>query len=1371
MDSLAMQFEPFFDWLVRTTLQASLLICVILLIQSALGRKLGVRWRYCLWLVLLVRMALPWAPQSRVSMYSALPQSLPSAREWARLAEPDHSRSDFAVETARSGTDAKSAPAATAKTVDSAAPAASPKPQSSQTLPPGQSFRMPGISTLLALVWLVGACALGIYIVVTNIRLWRIVQRERPVTDQKILDLLEDCKSQIGTRTILAVIVTGKVNSPALFGFIRPRLLLPKDMIEELDLDELRYIFLHELAHLRRHDIFVGYVVSLLQALHWFNPLVWLGFRRMRADRELASDGLAMSSMLPNETPAYGHTIVHQLERFLQPRRLPSLAGISEDKAQIKRRIAMIAKFKKDKYRWSPAARILIVVLACVSLMNAEQVGTTRQSANDTRTDSSFSDNLIVDSNTGLRFEKVCGITSGGDLVEYKRGLDLSFDGKSFTYGEHVVHGMKDEDLRDLVGFPACRPSWSPDRTMVAFYADGIWLLPLAPETGEPTGPARKLVNGNYWYGPKVEWSPDSEKIVYVSKQDNLLHVLSVKDGADTQIGKKEASRPSWSPDGQWIAHTQHDEGIWLIPANGGESRKLVPVVGRVQPHWSPDGKWIFFRSRGGLHFVRVSDALTAVATLPGKVGGYVSWLPNGKMLFHRDPYEWRDSLRMISSSGGESIKPDAWSAGNPYWTPDGRFVLTWGKHKGRWIYWVVPFAGGDPYPLQLEVPYGYKPGQTRRVQTSLSPSKKKLFFDTHKDPNQPEYWIVPISAKSGTSSGPAVKVFDKAPVERSCWSPDESKLALICRGEIWIAATDGRPPTRFTDASGGNIMRHAWSPDGSAISWITYDQSSSRSILRVHKLSEDKPRDVAETSKEIRHKWSPSGTWIAYEFFPVDLGATWELFITPGSTGESKRLKEITRDEHHKAFKYAWCPDGERLGLLADRTLWIIDIPSGRRQQIGGLLDPVWGRCFDMQWSPDGKTLGLILEAKPESTGPTDDISGNTRLFTVTVPEGKWTDLAGKEGTNYHLSWSPDGKWIAYNSEEWVRTRAEGIVWEVEVDAFLRQAAEKKDVSPETLVTKTRLNSEPTLRRIEVRGRGRVHSQPSFDGKYMSGVDDAGDLVVRDLTTGKERKLTKKESESKDFAHKSLISPDSAKIAYLWFNTEKEDFDLRMVGIDGSNGRLVWGAEEGARAFNMDAWSPDGKHIFGRLMGAAEQLARVSIQNGFVETIQAFDQQSVSQVDVSPDGRYVAYDLAEGKNSNRNIFILDLDRKQETPLVTHPAHDKLLGWTPEGQRVFFASDRNGTWDGWLLRVADGRPRGLPEVVTPRIGAVSPMGFTRSGAFYYRFRHEAWNVYVATLDLDTGAVLSEPRPVRDVGNGGLPAGSTRRQDAELGTSQ
>ncbi len=142
-------------------------------------------------------------------------------------------------------------------------------------------------------------------------------------------------------------------------------------MLETYGLEELRYVFIHELAHLKQRDIYLGWLMALLQIVHWFNPLMWFAFGRMRADRELACDGLAISMMDADEPPKYGRTIVNLLENFSQVRYVPSVAGILEDTCQIERRIKMIADYKKtSRSRWA-GAMLLLAVLACVVLTNA----------------------------------------------------------------------------------------------------------------------------------------------------------------------------------------------------------------------------------------------------------------------------------------------------------------------------------------------------------------------------------------------------------------------------------------------------------------------------------------------------------------------------------------------------------------------------------------------------------------------------------------------------------------------------------------------------------------------------------------------------------------------------------------------------------------------------------------------------------------------------------------------------------------------------------------------------------------------------------------------------------------------------------------
>jgi len=343
MESLSMQLIPVFDWLLRTTLQAALLFCLIMLVQLILRGRLPIRWHYCLWLLLLVRMATPWLPESKISVFNWVPRSIQHGGIIKSLSQPQDARGmGFYLH---------------ADTTD-------PRPAQAEAA-------IVRFVRMLPLLWLLGTAALAVYVGACNFHLWWLVTRERPLTDEKILDLLEDCKAEMGVRNILGIVTTDKVKSAALFGFVRPRLLLPAGMVEALNPKELRYVFLHELGHLRRRDIYVRWLMSLLQVLHWFNPLVWLAFYRMQSDRELACDALVLAHARSDESEDYGRTLVSLLERFSHPKRLPSMAGIVEAKSQFKRRIKMIADYEKtSRTRWA-GAMLLFAVLACVVLTNA----------------------------------------------------------------------------------------------------------------------------------------------------------------------------------------------------------------------------------------------------------------------------------------------------------------------------------------------------------------------------------------------------------------------------------------------------------------------------------------------------------------------------------------------------------------------------------------------------------------------------------------------------------------------------------------------------------------------------------------------------------------------------------------------------------------------------------------------------------------------------------------------------------------------------------------------------------------------------------------------------------------------------------------
>jgi Tol biopolymer transport system component len=301
---------------------------------------------------------------------------------------------------------------------------------------------------------------------------------------------------------------------------------------------------------------------------------------------------------------------------------------------------------------------------------------------------------------------------------------------------------------------------------------------------------------------------------------------------------------------------------------------------------------------------------------------------------------------------------------------------------------------------------------------------------------------------------------------------------------------------------------------------------------------------------------------------------------------------------------------------------------------------------------------------------------------------------------------------------------------------------------------------SAMVVRRVWTGPGGYVLGSISPDGQYLSDVDGTtGDLALRDLATGKTRRLTSEGLFLEDAVSFSVISRDGKEVAYNWFNKNGPP-DVRVVRVDGSAPRVLYSVK-GALAFPTD-WSPDGKYILALLYRESNpfQIAMISVVDGSVRVLKTLDSYSL-KFRFSPDGRYIAYDYPQQQEYNRDIVLLTVDDSREIPLVEHSADDLLLGWTPDGRHVLFASDRSGTMSAWMIRVADGKPQGPPELIKQDIGRVVPLGFSRSGAFYYGLEIGTSDVYTAEFDSATGRVLTPPQNAtqRFVGSNSSPAWS------------
>lgn len=348
MDIFLIELTDLFHWTARASGYAVVIIAIIILTQALLRSRLSAGWHCALWLVLLARLALPFGPSSALSLWNLLPKTAYNTTE----------------STEASGVQ------------DAFRTAGKQMPDTGGThLLPAQAgpiFQIPWQA--LPVIWLVGVLIMLGGILAKNLRLWLQVHGLRPVTEQPLLELLEDCKQAMSVRTIVGLVLTDQVQSPALFGLLRPRILLPEQFAGRIPLEELRCIFLHELAHLKRGDIWLGWLAAVMQALHWFNPLIWWALSRMRTDREAAADALALRRMQSGDSGRYADTIVNLLESFARSPRLPVIAGIVENSTQIKRRLTMITKFKPPKRIETLIAVVIITIVAMATLTDAQDI-------------------------------------------------------------------------------------------------------------------------------------------------------------------------------------------------------------------------------------------------------------------------------------------------------------------------------------------------------------------------------------------------------------------------------------------------------------------------------------------------------------------------------------------------------------------------------------------------------------------------------------------------------------------------------------------------------------------------------------------------------------------------------------------------------------------------------------------------------------------------------------------------------------------------------------------------------------------------------------------------------------------------------------
>ena len=314
--------------MIEIIITSSILILCVLVIRKFFMNRINPVFQYSLWLLVLIRLALPFSFPSPISVMNAVPEYSQNAStsEMTFIQAPIMPKTPANMQFSHS------------KTQD--------------YIPPGshdtQAEKVSIIESIniFFIIWLCVFIAILMRIITNNIIFARKIRREAVLLD----DL--DCS--------LPVYIMEGLPSPCLFGILKPKIIISP---EAGDQSLLKYVLAHELCHYRYKDNWLSLLRSLCCAVYWFNPLIWIAAHASKMDCEMACDERVIKHYDDNDRIDYGKTLLSLVHGNKENLLTLSTAVAGKN---MKRRIVMIAGKPKT---------VVLAVILCFMLIGILTTG------------------------------------------------------------------------------------------------------------------------------------------------------------------------------------------------------------------------------------------------------------------------------------------------------------------------------------------------------------------------------------------------------------------------------------------------------------------------------------------------------------------------------------------------------------------------------------------------------------------------------------------------------------------------------------------------------------------------------------------------------------------------------------------------------------------------------------------------------------------------------------------------------------------------------------------------------------------------------------------------------------------------------------
>ena len=278
-----------------TSLATSLIIILLMILSPFINRRYAAKWKYWVWIVLALRLTMPFNLTDVQNVIGNLSQSptveaLQSERDAARPSQ----NTVVVLPNQRILLELPSG----------------------MTEPLAQTDRTSARVTqliILECIWIAGSMIflgihLGTYMTYKRqVRHGGILRK-----DKTAVEFIHSLSDELRLKKNIPIIEYSKADSPMVLGFVRPVLVLPA---EEYSDEELFFILKHELIHSKRHDVWCKLLFVLANAIHWFNPFIWLMQREAAVDMELSCDERVILDAGYTTRKAYTETLFSTLHK------------------------------------------------------------------------------------------------------------------------------------------------------------------------------------------------------------------------------------------------------------------------------------------------------------------------------------------------------------------------------------------------------------------------------------------------------------------------------------------------------------------------------------------------------------------------------------------------------------------------------------------------------------------------------------------------------------------------------------------------------------------------------------------------------------------------------------------------------------------------------------------------------------------------------------------------------------------------------------------------------------------------------------------------------------------------------------------------